>query len=237
MSLGLPASPLAPRPDGPLRVARIAVPDLASPVTPRNHISPIQSDQFITGRNVCDDVSVNMSLYGNERETPSIRSLLTAGRGLGPMAGSGLGPRPALRVGQFRSVRSGSPGRDLAPRRGAGSSRARARPAGASPAGLAVPCAPSARPAPLAPAGSPIWAASGPAPARKRHRCSIDVALAALMLHRCRSGGSWGVAGAGAGAGGAGVRAGRRAGGAGVRAGRRGKIPAVPTCARGTEHA
>ena len=31
------ASPLAPWPDGPVRVTRIAVQDLASPVTPRNH--------------------------------------------------------------------------------------------------------------------------------------------------------------------------------------------------------
>ena len=31
------ASPLAPWPDGPVQVTRIAVPDLASPVTPRNH--------------------------------------------------------------------------------------------------------------------------------------------------------------------------------------------------------
>ena len=32
------------------------------------------SNQVITQMNMCDDVSVNMSLYGNERETPSIRS-------------------------------------------------------------------------------------------------------------------------------------------------------------------
>jgi hypothetical protein len=32
------------------------------------------SNQFITEKNMCDDVSANKSLYGNERETPSIRS-------------------------------------------------------------------------------------------------------------------------------------------------------------------
>jgi hypothetical protein len=37
---------------------------------PRRH----HSNQAITEMNTCDDVSVNMSLYGNERETPSIRS-------------------------------------------------------------------------------------------------------------------------------------------------------------------
>ena len=37
---------------------------------PRRH----HSNQAITEMNMCDDVSVNMSLYGNERETPSIRS-------------------------------------------------------------------------------------------------------------------------------------------------------------------
>jgi hypothetical protein len=31
-------------------------------------------NQFITEKNMCDDVSVNKSLFGNERETPSIRS-------------------------------------------------------------------------------------------------------------------------------------------------------------------
>ena len=39
---------------------------------PRLH----HSNQFITEKNMCDDVSVNKSLFGNERETPSIRSLL-----------------------------------------------------------------------------------------------------------------------------------------------------------------
>jgi hypothetical protein len=32
------------------------------------------SNQAITEMNMCDDVSVNMSLFGNERKTPSIRS-------------------------------------------------------------------------------------------------------------------------------------------------------------------
>jgi len=31
----------------------------------------------ITGKNTCDDVSANKSLFGNERETPSTRSLVT----------------------------------------------------------------------------------------------------------------------------------------------------------------
>jgi len=31
-------------------------------------------NQFITEKNMCDDVNANKSLYGNERETPSIRS-------------------------------------------------------------------------------------------------------------------------------------------------------------------
>src|SRR5206468_2809388 len=39
---------------------------------PRQH----HSNQFITEKNMCDDVSVNKSLNGNERETPSIRSRL-----------------------------------------------------------------------------------------------------------------------------------------------------------------
>jgi hypothetical protein len=34
------------------------------------------SNQFITEKNTCDDVSANKSLNGNERETPSIRSRL-----------------------------------------------------------------------------------------------------------------------------------------------------------------
>jgi len=37
------------------------------------------SNQFITEKNMCDDVSVNKSLYGNERETPSIRSRIAFG--------------------------------------------------------------------------------------------------------------------------------------------------------------
>ena len=37
---------------------------------PRRH----HSNQAITEMNMCDDVSVNMSLFGNERKTPSIRS-------------------------------------------------------------------------------------------------------------------------------------------------------------------
>jgi hypothetical protein len=39
---------------------------------PRRH----HSNQFITEKNMCDDVSANKSLNGNERETPSIRSRL-----------------------------------------------------------------------------------------------------------------------------------------------------------------
>jgi hypothetical protein len=53
------------------RATRMPGPDLASLVTPRNHISPrYQDDQSMTDRNVCDDVSANKSLNGNERETP-----------------------------------------------------------------------------------------------------------------------------------------------------------------------
>jgi hypothetical protein len=37
---------------------------------------PHHGSQFITDKNTCDDVSANKSLYGNERETPSTRSLL-----------------------------------------------------------------------------------------------------------------------------------------------------------------
>ena len=37
------------------------------------------SNQAITQMNMCDDVSVNMSLFGNERETPSIRSRIIFG--------------------------------------------------------------------------------------------------------------------------------------------------------------
>ena len=39
---------------------------------PRRH----HGNQFITEKNMCDDVNANKSLNGNERETPSIRSQL-----------------------------------------------------------------------------------------------------------------------------------------------------------------
>ena len=45
--------------------------DSPQPQPHRHH-----SNQFITEKNMCDDVSANKSLNGNERETPSIRSRL-----------------------------------------------------------------------------------------------------------------------------------------------------------------
>jgi hypothetical protein len=68
-------SPLAPQPGGLVRIISMAVRDHASLVTHSNHnlvgITVIKPSQKM---NMCDDVSVNMSLFGNERETPSIRS-------------------------------------------------------------------------------------------------------------------------------------------------------------------
>ena len=58
----------------------MAVRDHASLVTHSNHnLVGITSNQTITEMNMCDDVSVNKSLFGNERETPSIRSRTVAG--------------------------------------------------------------------------------------------------------------------------------------------------------------
>ena len=57
----------------------MAVRDHASLVTHRNHnLVQHHSNQFITEKNMCDDVNANKSLNGNERETPSIRSGLVA---------------------------------------------------------------------------------------------------------------------------------------------------------------
>lgn len=43
-----------------------------------NHTQPQRhrhhGNQFVAHKHVCDDVNANKSLYGNERETPSIRS-------------------------------------------------------------------------------------------------------------------------------------------------------------------
>src|SRR5207248_10233109 len=54
--------------------ARSCLTDDSPQPQPRRH----HSNQFITEKNMCDDVSANKSLYGNERETPSIRSGLFA---------------------------------------------------------------------------------------------------------------------------------------------------------------
>ena len=58
--------------------ARSCLTGNSSQPQPRQH----HSNQFITEKNMCDDVSANKSLYGNERETPSIRS------GLGRVVGN-----------------------------------------------------------------------------------------------------------------------------------------------------
>ena len=84
VSLEFAASPLAPQPDWlygsfPWR-ARSCLTGNSSQPQPRQH----HSYQFITEKNMCDDVSANKSLYGNERETPSIRS------GLGRLVGNSL---------------------------------------------------------------------------------------------------------------------------------------------------
>jgi hypothetical protein len=50
--------------------ARSRLTDNPQQPQPRRH----HSNQAITEMNMCDDVSVNMSLFGNERKTPSIRS-------------------------------------------------------------------------------------------------------------------------------------------------------------------
>ncbi len=50
---------------------------------------PHHSSQFITDKHTSDDVSVNKSLFGNERETPSTRSPLTSA--LVAWRGSGAG--------------------------------------------------------------------------------------------------------------------------------------------------
>lgn len=54
-------------------------------------------DHFTADKNMCDDVNVNKSLYGNERETPSTRSLLTRC------------PSPGARAGRREGWRCGHP--------------------------------------------------------------------------------------------------------------------------------
>jgi hypothetical protein len=73
----LAASPLAPQPGraGPDHFhgrARSCLTGNSSPLQPRRY----HRNQFITEKNMCDDVNANKSLNGNERETPSIRSQL-----------------------------------------------------------------------------------------------------------------------------------------------------------------
>src|ERR1700687_151111 len=57
----------------------MAIADLPSPVHHRNYNSagPAVITPQSQGKNTCDDVSANKSLFGNEQETPSTRSLVT----------------------------------------------------------------------------------------------------------------------------------------------------------------
>ena len=69
------ASPLASQPYDPVWAVPMAglgfrLTGNSTQPRPRPH----HGNQSITGKNMCDDVSVNKSLYGNERETPSTRS-------------------------------------------------------------------------------------------------------------------------------------------------------------------
>jgi len=93
--LGFASSPLAPQPDGPVRGhfhghARSCLTGNSTRPQPRPH----HGSHFITDKNTCDDVSANKSLFGNEHETPSTRSLLSrAGpAGLGGDTWAALGP-------------------------------------------------------------------------------------------------------------------------------------------------
>lgn len=74
-----PPSPLVPQPVGQVRIISVVQLDGSARLclagnSQRPQARPNRSNQAITEMNMCDDVSVNMSLYGNERETPSIRS-------------------------------------------------------------------------------------------------------------------------------------------------------------------
>ena len=72
------ASPLASQPYDPIRAVPVAgLRFCLTGNSTRPQPRPHRSSQFITDKNMCDDVSVNKSLYGNERETPSIRSQVT----------------------------------------------------------------------------------------------------------------------------------------------------------------
>jgi hypothetical protein len=82
-----------------------------SSAQPQPH--PNHSGQFITDKNTCDDVSANKSLFGNENETPSTRSLLTARAGVAGWRGlARAGGRRLARAGGRRLARAG--GRRLA---------------------------------------------------------------------------------------------------------------------------
>ena len=66
--------------------ARSCLTGNSSQPQPRQH----HSNQFITEKNMCDDVNANKSLYGNERETPSIRSGLVRAVGNSAVIGGGV---------------------------------------------------------------------------------------------------------------------------------------------------
>jgi hypothetical protein len=82
------ASPLMPRPDGLVlghfhgRARSCPRPNPSCLTANSTQPQPrrYHGNQFITEKNMCDDVNANKSLFGNERETPSIRSSRAHGR-------------------------------------------------------------------------------------------------------------------------------------------------------------
>jgi hypothetical protein len=132
---------------------------------------------------VCDDVSVNKSLYGNERDTPSIRSLLTA------EVSAQLGEAVAQLVWYGMRLFMDGAGRRLADCGSCGPPTAGGlaglRACACELFGLPVPGAPLALRAPPAPPGASGVVGSARIRADARPGNDIDVPLMSSWQHRC----------------------------------------------------